>query len=388
MSYRTPPQVPSYTQQVPSFTLEHNDPSPSPVPVDQGHFYRSPNPPPAAPVFVPQQPVAHKAQQQQLHQQQQPALTPKQRLDAAKVRLAELEVAVPQIDEEKRNVVQLLQEVQHSEHYNRTTGVGEDLQGHSVARLEVQVIEARDLPKMDMFSGKADPYAVVSVHPAAASGDKSDKRTETKWKNLNPVWDETFVIQPIVNRHNAFVKVIMMDAEKFGDDDFMAEIRIPLDALADQEMRDQWYDLADPDGKTVAEELHGQLHLRHQFIFSSVFPLEQRLEALENSKGEVLAEIAALQKLIKQLSSKSFFTPSSPKATRAPAVPAATPPVYDLEEDKDFLDHMIDYLHGDENPDNPDAIVNNYDIFGDPVPAEERQPPKEPVVSDTDCLIM
>ena len=39
------------------------------------------------------------------------------------------------------------------ETFNKETGVGEDLEGQSIAKLEVTVYEGRNLPKTDSLSG-------------------------------------------------------------------------------------------------------------------------------------------------------------------------------------------------------------------------------------------
>lgn len=47
------------------------------------------------------------------------------------------------------------------------------------------MIEARDIPKMDVLTGSADPFVVLHL------GDKESKTRVVK-HSLTPVWDEEF----------------------------------------------------------------------------------------------------------------------------------------------------------------------------------------------------
>jgi len=52
---------------------------------------------------------------------------------------------------------------------------------------------AKDLPKMDWYSGKCDPYVILSLSPPAACLDSSDKRTKVKPRERSPVWNQVGV---------------------------------------------------------------------------------------------------------------------------------------------------------------------------------------------------
>ena len=63
-------------------------------------------------------------------------------------------------------------------------------------QLSVSVIQAADLPGMDM-SGTSDPYVKVYLAP-----DKKKKlETKVHRKTLNPVFNETFTFKVIVSLH-------------------------------------------------------------------------------------------------------------------------------------------------------------------------------------------
>lgn len=60
----------------------------------------------------------------------------------------------------------------------------------SFVKLKVEVIQAQELPAMDM-SGTSDPYVKVYVLP-----DKKKKfETKVYRKTLNPIFNETFIFK-------------------------------------------------------------------------------------------------------------------------------------------------------------------------------------------------
>jgi len=66
----------------------------------------------------------------------------------------------------------------------------EDVSLYCLFQLSVSVIEATDLPGMDM-SGTSDPYVKVYLLP-----EKKQKfETRVHRKTLNPIFDETFVFK-------------------------------------------------------------------------------------------------------------------------------------------------------------------------------------------------
>ena len=68
---------------------------------------------------------------------------------------------------------------------------------------------ASKLPPMDTFTGKADPYMVVSV-------DGVTQKTAVKSGTLEPVWNESMNFNAVANR--SIVRVEMFDSESMGQD--------------------------------------------------------------------------------------------------------------------------------------------------------------------------
>jgi Ca2+-dependent lipid-binding protein len=78
---------------------------------------------------------------------------------------------------------------------------------------------ADGLPKMDSWTGKADPYLVITV-------DGVTQKTTCKKGTLTPAWDETFDFRCIANK--SVVKVEMFDQEKMGKDRSMGSFSVPV----------------------------------------------------------------------------------------------------------------------------------------------------------------
>lgn len=89
--------------------------------------------------------------------------------------------------------------------------------------LTVTVMEAKDLKAMD-YGGTSDPYAILKL---------SQQQVETSYiKNtLNPVWDETYTFD--VQAREEILRVVVMDRDAVGTDDFEGKCNIPLRDLRD-----------------------------------------------------------------------------------------------------------------------------------------------------------
>lgn len=110
--------------------------------------------------------------------------------------------------------------------------------------LHIKVIEAVDVPKMDVFS-KSDPYCVISL-----TGFPGRKRTKTIQNTDHPVWNEEFHF-PIQNKKNApfndfgsiKISVTLFDEDTFSKDDAISSIEISLNDYIVGRIYDEWYSL-------------------------------------------------------------------------------------------------------------------------------------------------
>ncbi|OHS97177.1 XYPPX repeat family protein [Tritrichomonas foetus] len=101
--------------------------------------------------------------------------------------------------------------------------------------LHIKVIEAKNLPKMDLLT-KSDPYVVVRV-----SGSSNFHKTNYKKNTYNPRWNEEFHF-PVGNVATDFLNIKMYDKDLVNDDE-MSTLEVPLSSLQPGRVIDQWYEL-------------------------------------------------------------------------------------------------------------------------------------------------
>ena len=123
--------------------------------------------------------------------------------------------------------------------------------------LTVNVREAKNLKPMDT-GGTSDPYVILSCER---------QRIETKYipNDLNPVWDEIFTFN--IERGDGELKVVIMDRDTIGNDDFEGQVSIPLKTLQDQLKHDNYFELR---GKDPKEPWMGKIRLGLQWVWSKV----------------------------------------------------------------------------------------------------------------------
>ncbi|KAL5972422.1 hypothetical protein ACLOJK_041676 [Asimina triloba] len=107
--------------------------------------------------------------------------------------------------------------------------------------LSVHVIEARNLPAMDL-NGTSDPYVRIQL-------GRYRFRTKVVKKCLNPWWDEEFSFR--VEDLNESLTVSVLDEDKYFNDDFVGHLKVPVWKVFDAENKtlgNAWYQLQ-PKGK-------------------------------------------------------------------------------------------------------------------------------------------
>ncbi|KQJ98783.1 C2 and GRAM domain-containing protein At1g03370 [Brachypodium distachyon] len=103
-------------------------------------------------------------------------------------------------------------------------------------RLNVRVIGARNLRAMD-FNGFSDPYVKLQV-------GKQRFKTKVVKMNLNPEWDQEFSF--VVSDVREVLKFCVYDEDMIGIDDFLGQVKVPLEDLLAAEnfsLGTQWYQL-------------------------------------------------------------------------------------------------------------------------------------------------
>ncbi|KAI4296073.1 hypothetical protein L6164_036062 [Bauhinia variegata] len=103
-------------------------------------------------------------------------------------------------------------------------------------RLSVRVIEAKNLPPTDS-NGLGDPYVRLQL-------GKQRFKTKVIKKSLNPQWDEEFSFR--VDDLNEELVVSVMDEDRYFNDDFMGQLKVPISLVFDEEIKSlgtAWYTL-------------------------------------------------------------------------------------------------------------------------------------------------
>lgn len=122
-------------------------------------------------------------------------------------------------------------------------------------KLVVRVIEARDLPAMDL-NGLSDPYVRLQL-------GKHRTRTKVVKKCLTPSWGEEFSFR--VGDLNEELMISVMDEDKYFSDDFIGLLKIPVSKVFDNEVKSlgtAWYPLKPKDEKFKNKECGKPLSTR------------------------------------------------------------------------------------------------------------------------------
>ncbi|XP_010453150.1 PREDICTED: synaptotagmin-4-like isoform X2 [Camelina sativa] len=112
-----------------------------------------------------------------------------------------------------------------------------DLELRPVGKLDVKIVQAKDLANKDMI-GKSDPYAVLFIRPLR---DKTQK-TKTISNSLNPIWNEhfEFVVEDVSTQH---LTVRVFDDEGVGSSQLIGAAQVPLNELVPGKVKDLWLKL-------------------------------------------------------------------------------------------------------------------------------------------------
>ncbi|VVB14032.1 unnamed protein product [Arabis nemorensis] len=112
-----------------------------------------------------------------------------------------------------------------------------DLELKPVGKLDVKLVQAKDLANKDMI-GKSDPYAVVFIRPLR---DKT-KKTKTISNSLNPIWNEhfEFIVEDVSTQH---LTVRVFDDEGVGSSQLIGAAQVSLHELEPGKVKDIWLKL-------------------------------------------------------------------------------------------------------------------------------------------------
>ncbi|KAJ7967858.1 C2 and GRAM domain-containing protein [Quillaja saponaria] len=158
-------------------------------------------------------------------------------------------------------------------------------------KLVVRVIEARNLPAMDL-NGLSDPYVRLQL-------GKQRFRSKVVKKNLNPQWEEEFSFR--VDDLKEQLVISVMDEDKYFNDDFMGRLKVPVSLVFDSETKSlgpTWYSLR-PKKKKPKSKNCGEIHL---IIYFS--PKKSVMEM--NSNGDQVSYLRKQADVTVESPSRSF----------------------------------------------------------------------------------
>ena len=126
-------------------------------------------------------------------------------------------------------------------------------------RLQVRVTEARNIPAMDP-NGLSDPYVKIQL-------GRQKFKTKVVKKSLNPQWGEEFGFR--VDDLNEELVVYVLDEDKYFNDDFVGQLKVPVSKVFDSEDKSIgpcWYSLQ-PKHKKSKNKDCGMLSSVSGFVF-------------------------------------------------------------------------------------------------------------------------
>ncbi|KAK8894723.1 Protein Aster-C [Tritrichomonas musculus] len=128
--------------------------------------------------------------------------------------------------------------------------------GQSNPTLQLRVIEAKNVPKMDT-AGKSDPFVKAGV-----IGLDDPKKTKYVSNTDTPTWNEVLTIT-YKDQTNDRLKIVLYDHDTVSEDDPIATLEIPLSSIDNEKGVDQWYKMEPC--KEVKDDKGIKIHLSIHF---------------------------------------------------------------------------------------------------------------------------
>ena len=147
--------------------------------------------------------------------------------------------------------------------------------------LNVRVIEAKDLPKMDIF-GSIDAYACLQL-----SSSKAVYKTKVI-QSYNPRWDQQFHIP--ISGSTEFLYILIQDLDAGSKNDSVSRVKIPLNNLIPGQVIEQWYELTPLPGVKAG----GQIYLKIQIAPDSTVPFQPIVQDENAPAVQVFKKISTM----------------------------------------------------------------------------------------------
>ncbi|VDN55027.1 unnamed protein product, partial [Dracunculus medinensis] len=122
-------------------------------------------------------------------------------------------------------------------------------------KLNVTIIECKNLPAMDR-NGMSDPYVKVYLLPEG----KQKYETKIKYKNLSPIFNETFSFNvPFAELQRKTLLIAVYDFDRISKDDRIGQISIALDSVDFGFVVEKWQKLNSPEEDNKSESRLGDI---------------------------------------------------------------------------------------------------------------------------------
>ncbi|GIY66868.1 synaptotagmin-like protein 4 [Caerostris darwini] len=130
--------------------------------------------------------------------------------------------------------------------YGTVTVTGEVLFGlsynYKTSILEINIKECRNLAAVDVKRNRSDPYVKIYLLPDRTKSGK--RKTKVKKHTLNPVFEESLKFHVTVNE--LIIRTLWLSvwhSDRFGRNDFLGEVMLPLGNDAIENSGSKWYPL-------------------------------------------------------------------------------------------------------------------------------------------------
>merc|ERR1711974_553733 len=154
--------------------------------------------------------------------------------------------------------------------------------GETTMSVKVIVVAGRELAPKDK-SGKSDPFVVVEIMGTKRGHKK--KKTKTIKQNLNPVWEQEFVL-PVKDVRKQALQFTCYDHDYFAKNEFMGSCVIQMKEIMEAGNKlDDWFTwISNPRGDKVSGDVHLKIELTPPKGQETVFKPKPAPAAAEPAK--------------------------------------------------------------------------------------------------------
>lgn len=128
--------------------------------------------------------------------------------------------------------------------------------GMRPAKLILNIIEAKDLPKLDLIVS-SDPYCVIKVCDTSSS--IAEFKTEAEENTFEPVWNKKCSFE-VKDLNSSYLDISIYDEDTLGKDEQLATIMVPLNKFSEND--DKWLEMM----PTTLMGIITRIHLSVQII--------------------------------------------------------------------------------------------------------------------------